>query len=159
MLPEDSRFSSVGKTMMWIDIVCATSRSSHSEVLCKKVFYKKPEACNFIKKEAMVQLFFCEFCKIFKSSFYYRTPPVDASVLRLESRWQPKYLIVRYCIMSWFPWDINALQSFSLKKECTFFYLLQNEIYSLLSTNHLQSLRILHLNYLEFRGRFWLDKK
>ena len=37
------------------------------------------EACNFIKKETLAQVFFCEFCKIFKNSFFNRTPPVAAS--------------------------------------------------------------------------------
>ena len=35
------------------------------------------EACNFIKKEA--QVFSCEFCEIYKNTFYYRTPLVAAS--------------------------------------------------------------------------------
>ena len=37
------------------------------------------EACNFIKKEALAQVFSCEFCEIYKSTFYYRTPLVAAS--------------------------------------------------------------------------------
>ena len=37
------------------------------------------EACNFIKKETLAQLFFCEFCEIYKNTFYYRTPLVAAS--------------------------------------------------------------------------------
>ena len=39
----------------------------------------KPEACNFIKKETLAQVFSCEFCKIYKSTFYYRTTLVAAS--------------------------------------------------------------------------------
>ena len=38
------------------------------------------EACNFIKKEILAQVFSCKFCKIFKNSFLYRTPQVAASV-------------------------------------------------------------------------------
>ena len=34
---------------------------------------------NFIKKETMAQVFSCEFCKISKSNFFYRTPLVTAS--------------------------------------------------------------------------------
>ena len=30
----------------------------------------RPQAWNFIKKEAMTQAFFCEFCKIFKNNFF-----------------------------------------------------------------------------------------
>ena len=33
--------------------------------------------CNFIKKETMAQVFSCEFCEIFKNTFFYRTPLDD----------------------------------------------------------------------------------
>ena len=36
---------------------------------------------NFIKKETLAQVFSCEFCEIFKNTFYYRTPPVAASAM------------------------------------------------------------------------------
>ena len=36
------------------------------------------EACNFIKKETLAQVFSCEFCKIF-NTFSYRTPLVAGS--------------------------------------------------------------------------------
>ena len=39
----------------------------------------RPHACNFIKKESLAQVFSCEFCKIFKNIFLYRTPLVAAS--------------------------------------------------------------------------------
>ena len=35
---------------------------------------------NFIKKEALAQVFSCKFCEISKNTFSYRTPPVAASV-------------------------------------------------------------------------------
>ena len=73
------------------------SRSSHPEVLCKKgvlrnfakfrgkhlrqsLFLKNVagQACNFIKKETLAQVFSCEFCKISKNIFSYRIPPVAA---------------------------------------------------------------------------------
>ena len=38
----------------------------------KKVFIKISEACHFIKKEALVQVFSSEFCEIFKNTFLYR---------------------------------------------------------------------------------------
>ena len=38
-----------------------------------------PEACNFIKKETLAQMFSCEFCEISKTTFFYRAPPVAAS--------------------------------------------------------------------------------
>ena len=37
------------------------------------------EACNFIKKETLTQVFSCEFLEITKNTFSYRTPPVAAS--------------------------------------------------------------------------------
>ena len=43
----------------------------------KKVFL----ACNSIKKETLAQVLSCEFCEISKNTFFYRTPPVAASVL------------------------------------------------------------------------------
>ena len=66
-------------------------RSSHPDVFCKKYVlrnftkftgkYRKPETCNFIKKETLAQVFSCEFCKISKNTFYYKTPLVAASEL------------------------------------------------------------------------------
>ena len=35
--------------------------------LQEKVF---PQACNFIKKETMAQVFSCEFCEISKNNFF-----------------------------------------------------------------------------------------
>ena len=45
-------------------------------MFCKKV---APEACNFIKKETLAQMFSYEFCKVSKNTIFQRTPPVDAS--------------------------------------------------------------------------------
>ena len=39
----------------------------------------RPQACNFIKKETLVQVFTCEFCEFCKNTFSYRTPLVAAS--------------------------------------------------------------------------------
>ena len=43
-------------------------------------FLVKLRALNFIKKEALAQVFSCKFCEISKNTFSYRTPPVAASV-------------------------------------------------------------------------------
>ena len=41
------------------------------ENTCTRVsFLIKPEACDFIKKETLTQVFFCEFCEIFKKTFF-----------------------------------------------------------------------------------------
>ena len=38
--------------------------------VCQSLFFNKvPKACNFIKKEALAQLFSCEFCEISKNLF------------------------------------------------------------------------------------------
>ena len=42
-------------------------------------FQKVAEAYDFIKKETLAQMFPCEFCKISRNSFSYRTPPMAAS--------------------------------------------------------------------------------
>ena len=38
-----------------------------------------PQACNFIKKETLTQVFSFEFCEISKNTFCYRRPLVAAS--------------------------------------------------------------------------------
>ena len=49
--------------------------------LCQSLFFNKVagQACNFIKKETLAQVFSCEFCEISKNTFFYRTPLVAAS--------------------------------------------------------------------------------
>ena len=49
------------------------------ESACGRVSFLIKLDCNFIKKGTLTQLFSCEFCPIFKSTFSYRTPPVVAS--------------------------------------------------------------------------------
>ena len=38
-----------------------------------------PQACNFIKKETMAQVFSCKFCESFKNAYFYRKPLVAVS--------------------------------------------------------------------------------
>ena len=40
------------------------------EPATKGVLWKKPQACNFIKKEILAQVFSCEFCEISKNTFF-----------------------------------------------------------------------------------------
>ena len=62
-------------------------RSSHQEVFCKKGVLrdfakftgKQLRYSLFFKKEALAQVFSCEFSGISKNTFSYRTPPVAAS--------------------------------------------------------------------------------
>ena len=51
------------------------------ENTCGRVSFRD-EACNFIKKEALAQVFPWEFCEIFKNNFFNRAPPVAASDLK-----------------------------------------------------------------------------
>ena len=70
-------------------------RISHSKVFCKKVALKNLakftgknlclQACNFIKKELLTQVFFCKFCEIFKNTFFHRTPLVVASAFKRKN--------------------------------------------------------------------------
>ena len=43
------------------------------------------EACNFIKKETLTQVFSCEFCEISKNSFFHRTPLIAAPGVSIMS--------------------------------------------------------------------------
>ena len=43
--------------------------------------------CNFIKKEALAQVFSCEFCEISTNTFSYKIPPATASV---SQKWNAK---------------------------------------------------------------------
>ena len=64
-----------------------TDRRSRPEVFSKKGVLRnftkftvpKSQACNFIKIEALAQLFSSELCEISKITFYYRAHPVAAS--------------------------------------------------------------------------------
>ena len=43
-------------------------------------FFCRPMVCNFIKKEALAQVFSRDFCEISKNTFFYKTRTVAASV-------------------------------------------------------------------------------
>ena len=60
-------------------------------MVCLSKWSVSLQACNFIKKETLAQVFFSEFYKISKSTFSYRTPPMAAydqytPVYKLNSR-------------------------------------------------------------------------
>ena len=49
------------------------SQNSH-ETACARISFLiklRTDPCNFIKKETLTQVFSCEFCEIFKNSFFY----------------------------------------------------------------------------------------
>ena len=57
-------------------------RNSQENTCARVSFLIKLQACNFIKKETLAQVFSCEFCKISKNAFYYRTPRMAASSIK-----------------------------------------------------------------------------
>ena len=61
--------------------VLEISKNSQENTCVRVSFLIKllPEACNFIKKEALAQVSSCEFCENFKNTFFYRTSPVACS--------------------------------------------------------------------------------
>ena len=84
------RFSKVTSSRMFSSELCGIFQSSYSaERLLPRdsrkgsliesavVFFEnlkfkdlRPQACNFIKKEGLAQVFSCEFCEIFKNTFF-----------------------------------------------------------------------------------------
>ena len=61
-----SEFILLMKTWKTFMYLLTYHKSSHQRCSVKKV----PQACNFIKKETLAQVFSCEFCKISKNTFY-----------------------------------------------------------------------------------------
>ena len=55
------------------------SQNSRKNTCDRVSFLVMPQACNFIKKETLTQVFSCEFSKVFKNNIFYKTPPVAAS--------------------------------------------------------------------------------
>ena len=54
------------------------SQSSQENICARVSFLIKKRL--FIKKETLAQMFYCEFCEIFKNIFFYRTPLVAVSM-------------------------------------------------------------------------------
>ena len=59
--------------------------------LCQSLFL----SCNFINKETLAQRFFCEFCKIFKNSFFTEHLQMNTSIF------QPLLALYFAIIYSW----------------------------------------------------------
>ena len=61
--------------------VLRISQNSQENICARVSFLIKlqVQACNFIKKETLAQVFSCEFCEISKNTFSYRTTPVAVS--------------------------------------------------------------------------------
>ena len=48
----------------------ASCRNSHPKVFYKKGVLRNLAACNFIKKETLAQMFYCEFCELLRTPFF-----------------------------------------------------------------------------------------
>ena len=73
ILPKLSDFK--GSTIPLLQVLDYYSEAGTDGVLWKSVFLKisqnsQPKACNFIKKGSLTQVFSCQFCEIFKNTFF-----------------------------------------------------------------------------------------
>ena len=59
------------------------SQNSQGSTCARVFFLIKLEASDLV---ALVQVFSCKFCEIFKNTFFLRTPPVAASVFCIHNR-------------------------------------------------------------------------
>ena len=75
------------------------SQNSQENTCARDSFLMKLQ-CNFIKKEALAQVFSCEFCEISKNTFLYRTTLVAASVFLLLSFF--RFILMSYRNISQF---------------------------------------------------------
>ena len=82
--------------------VISSDRSSHSQIIFEISVLKyfaiftgkhlcwslwKPEGLQLYQKQTPTHVFSCKYCNIFKDSFLYRTPPVNASEWNSEINW------------------------------------------------------------------------
>ena len=42
----------------------------HERWMAARSSVSRPQACNYIKREALAKVFSCEFCEIFKNTFF-----------------------------------------------------------------------------------------
>ena len=57
--------------VLWKKVLLKMSRNLQENTSARVSFLIKlrPPICNFIKKETLAQVFYCEFCDIFKNTF------------------------------------------------------------------------------------------
>ena len=65
---------------MFLEISQNSQESTHARASLLIKLQAPALTCNFIKKEALAQVLYCEFCEISKDTFSYRTPLVAASI-------------------------------------------------------------------------------
>ena len=64
--------------------VLEISQNSQEKTCTRVIFLNKVaglQACNFIKKETVAQVFSCEFCEIFKNTFFTEYLWTTASII------------------------------------------------------------------------------
>ena len=49
------------------------------------------KTCNFIKKDTLAQVFFCEFCEMIKNTFFHKTPLVVALNFSVSHCYQAEF--------------------------------------------------------------------
>ena len=64
---------------------------------CSTKFCKthRPEACNFIKKETLAQVFSCKFCEISKNTLFYRTP-LDYCLCNILFQFSERFFLFQF---------------------------------------------------------------
>ena len=80
---EISHFSQLLKLEVWY------VKNRRLKARCIKWLLYTPQACNFIKKEALAQVLSCEFCQISKNTSFTEHLWTTASILREERRLKP----------------------------------------------------------------------
>ena len=68
-LAENDR-SSLPEVLFYEKNVLQNIEKFTGKQLCQCLFLNKVEACDFVKKETLAQVFACEFCEIFKKTFF-----------------------------------------------------------------------------------------
>ena len=81
----------------------------------QSLFFNKVagQACKFIKRETLTQVFFCEFCEIFKNTYFHKAFPVAASE-RCSKKFHES---MEHMIRRLFFNKITSLQPSTLSKE------------------------------------------
>ena len=71
------------------------SRNSQENACARVSFLVKlqAETCNFIKREALALVFYCEFCEIFKNTFFCRITPDDCFWQNTSRRLLIKFIL------------------------------------------------------------------
>ena len=104
-------------------------------------------SCNFIKKETLAQVFSCDFCKI-SNTFFYRVPPVAASVMQLKQTFSFQ---LRVCFK--YVWHFNAHQVVTRVKQ-TFGAIFAEQYFSLIfKFGQPWSKMIFSKNFAKFTGK------